>query len=89
MTRHIYGSPAGIRFRSIIKGKNIMTPEILYYLTHKKQDVLIEVSEGTGFSGSGPIWGVTVITDGEQDFDRSKCVHSLEELEETIQELSK
>lgn len=59
-------------FKSVIKGKNLMTPDVLgYYISG---NYIVELSQGTGFSGE-QIYGVTVIN-GEtmqREFDLDKC----------------
>jgi hypothetical protein len=45
-------------FRKAIKGKNLMTPDVIRYINTDKY--IVELSQGTGFGGED-IFGVTVL----------------------------
>jgi len=74
----------GIKFREIIRGKNFMTPQIIEY--KKINDFIIEISTGSKFLDT-EMYGVTVIKGTTIRNDLSKCVHSLKEVEEYLEEL--
>jgi|HubBroStandDraft_5_1064220.scaffolds.fasta_scaffold357586_2 hypothetical protein len=57
------------KFRSIVKGKNVMTPAVLRY--GETPTKVFELSEGTGFEGE-PIFGLTVIDWGTDPADRKR-----------------
>lgn len=73
-------------FDKHIKGKNIMTPEILRYGV--SGNYAYELSEGTDFKRE-PIFGVTVLTRrfGEHRNELCKMFYSFEEAEDWIQQL--
>lgn len=65
-----------------------MTPEVSFHGKLKNPDWFIELSYGTGIF-SNWIFGVTFLNaKGKPLFDESKCCHSLEEIEDYLQELS-
>ena len=54
-------------FRSVVKGKNMMTPEVLRYgFIDKEESVAYELSEGGGIELGTTVVGVT-FTDGQYD----------------------
>ena len=57
-------------FRSVVKGTNFMTPNIISH--HKIKGGAVELSSGKGFSGS-TMYGVTVVKDNKHNTDLSKC----------------
>lgn len=57
-------------FKQAVKGKNVMTPDVIRYGQTGKH--VFELSEGTGFDGQ-PIYGVTVVNiEGEPKHDTNK-----------------
>lgn len=80
------GSPLGLQFAKVVKGKNFMTPYLLGFA--KIPGGVVEVTEGDKFAGD-EMFGITVVRDGKQDHDASKCVHSHAEIDQYIQELRK
>ena len=81
---------AGYEFNQAVKGKNIMTPEILEYGHARRRALIWELSTGRGIY-SDRIWGVTVVgrdAAGQPSRDAgkglSKCCHSLREAREYI-----
>lgn len=78
--------------RTPFKGEKFMTPDVVMRgrVRGHGHPLFAEVSQGTGISG-GYIWGVTFIdaTTRKPDYDRSTCCHSLEEIEQTLEEASK
>jgi len=75
---------ASALFRTIVKGFNFMTPDLIGYCEIKNGAV--EVSKGQGFTGK-TIYGVTVVKDRKLDYDLSRCFHSLKEAENYIKGL--
>ncbi len=73
-------------FDTHVKGKNIMTPDIIRYGVAGKY--AYELSEGTDFKHR-PIFGVTVLRrkDGAHRTELGRCCHSIEEAEEYILEI--
>lgn len=73
-------------FDQYIKGKNIMTPDVIRYGVAGKY--AYELTEGTGFKRE-PIFGVTILTRryGEHRHDLSKMFYSIEEAEAWISTL--
>lgn len=72
------------QFNLVVKGKNIITPNLIGY--RKIPNGIVEITEGTGFSNE-KVYGVTVVQNGIHDHDKSKCCHSIEEVEEHIKTL--
>lgn len=76
-------------FEETLKGKNIMTPNIIEFgEVGDNYNLVYELSEGTGFSGE-PVFGVTVLEvldDGtvKRRSDKSKLCFSLEEAQEAL-----
>jgi len=64
------------QFQRVVKGQNFMTPDVVKYV--KIENGVVELSEGTGFRHE-PIYGVTVVRDGENQHELSKCCNSMEE----------
>lgn len=73
-------------FQARLKGKNLMTPDVIRYGV--SGPYAYELSEGEGFSRE-PIYGVTVLLrgSGERRNDLSKCVYSLAGAEAYIREI--
>jgi hypothetical protein len=72
-------------FIRTIKGKNLITPDVLGYGV--RGIFAYELSEGTGF-GTNPLYGVTVLElTGERRNDLSQMFHSIEEADEYIKKL--
>ena len=71
-------------FRQIVKSVNFMTPRILGYLSIK--DGIAEISTGDKFLDV-EMYGVTVIINNKRSHNLSKCVHSMQEVEDYINEL--
>lgn len=80
-----FNSEEGKLFRSKIKYKNFMTPEILGYTSIN--NIVIEISTGNKFLDL-EMYGITVCGSiGILDY-LSKCVHSEKEVEEYLEELN-
>ena len=73
-------------FQAVVRGANIMTPELVGYATIPNG--VAEICKGDGFGG-GTIYGVTVVLGNKKANDLSKCCFSMEEVNEYIQELNK
>lgn len=73
-----FNSEAKQLFDDHIKGKNIMTPNIIGYGVHR--DFAYELSSGEGINRE-PIFGVTILErkSGYHRHDLSKMFYSLEE----------
>jgi hypothetical protein len=75
-------------FLRTLKGKNIMTPDVIEYL--QAGAYIVELSEGTGFSRE-PIFGVTVLEldgdDVKRRNDLSQLCHSLDDARDVIESL--
>ncbi len=84
--RRSFNSESKQLFDEYIKGKNIMTPEILQFGVSGKY--AYELSQGTGFKRE-PIFGVTVLRrkTGERRDDLSKMFYSLEEADGWINQI--
>lgn len=82
----------GNAFRATVKGKNIMTPDVLGY--YKSGQYIVELAEGTGFGGD-MIYGVTVVKDAvhpierEHMFNLSKMFYDKKEATDYIDSLAK
>ena len=76
-------SKAAEEFRKVVKGVNIITPDILDYC--QGNNYIIELSAGE-FLGDR-LWGVTVVKDGRHDRELSEVFRSEEEALEYIREL--
>lgn len=74
-------------FRKAVKGKNIITPEVIAY--EVAGDYVVELSVGEAM-GSGKMYGVTVVTikTGERAIERDKCFYDRKEARTYINELS-
>ena len=84
---------AGSAFNQAVKGRNLMTPEILEYGYARDRALIWELSTGRGIF-SERIWGVTVVgrdaagqPNRNAGKDLSKCCHSLREAREYIASL--
>lgn len=73
-------------FDENLKGKNIMTPDVIRYGVAGRY--AYELSSGTGLTRE-PIYGVTIVLrgSGERRHDLSKMCESLEEAESYISSL--
>lgn len=82
----MYGNKYHQLFRSVIKGRNIMTPQFVRYA--ETLNYIIELSTGTGFEGE-PIYGVTVVNKhtGQHEFELSDMFYSREFAEAYIADL--
>lgn len=76
-----YESTIGNTFRSIIKGENIITPNVYGYVETNKG--ICEITKGT-FMNNIEMWGITVVDDIKRNDYLSKCVNSFKEVEEYI-----
>lgn len=74
-------SEMGGIFSAIIKGKNLMTPELVRY--GQAGPYIYELTTGAGMDRQ-PIWGVTVVDprDNSRPAGLSRCCFSLAEVEE-------
>ena len=79
-----YESVLGQQFRSVLKNKNLITNEVLGYINTKHG--IAEISSGSKFLGID-MFGITLVDGYNHDTKRSKCVNSLKEVEEYIEEL--
>jgi hypothetical protein len=91
MTEHDYYDPNGfyrsangVYFRSIVKGKNFITPDILGYYTIV--DGVAELSEGDVLDN--PVFGVTVVKNGKHDTSLSQGFSNKEKALAYIAELA-
>lgn len=75
---------AGKLFNSIVKGKNFMTPHVLGY--YQINNGAAELTTGD-FMGND-MFGVTIVKDGEHQYDLSKCFDNKEEATEYIYSLT-
>lgn len=80
-----FTSKEGELFRQVVKSVNFMTPRILGYSSIK--DGIAEISTGDKFLGI-KMYGITVEIHNIKRDDLSKCVHSMEEVEDYINELN-
>lgn len=80
-----HGSELGQYFRSLVKGLNFMTPDLLGYIRYKNG--VAEITTGASFLGI-EMYGVTIIYNGEKSDEKSKCFNSLEECEKYINTLN-
>lgn len=71
-------------FKAVVKNKNFMTPTLVGY--KKIKYGAAEITSGEGFSGN-TIYGITVVKHGVHNHDLSKCVHSIDEVNEYINSL--
>ena len=71
-------STSGAIFNEVVRGKNIITPDVIGF--YQNGDFIMELSEGTGFSGD-PVYGVTVVSETykEHEKDLSQMFHSRKE----------
>lgn len=76
----------GIKFREVVKGRNIFTPQILEY--RKIKGGIVEISKGSKFLDAGIPYGITVLKNNKHSSDLSKCCWSLEEVEDYIKILN-
>lgn len=72
-------------FNSIVKGKNIMTPDIIGH--YKIKNGAVEFSHGSGFMG-GEMFGVTIVRGGKMIHDENKCFDDRAEAEQYILSLN-
>lgn len=81
---------AARKFKSVVKGKNFMTPDVIRY--GETRSHFFELSEGTDLEGQ-PIYGVTVVDWATHPADRkhntklSQVFHSREFAEAYIADL--
>lgn len=81
-----YYSELGKRFREVVKGTNWITPTFISYREIK--DGVVEISIGPKIFDL-PMFGITVVKNNIMNRELSKCLHSMEEVEEYIKELNK
>lgn len=79
-----FESEIGKQFREVVKGNNFMTPRLLGYINTKKG--ICEISTGNKFLDI-EMFGVTVMSNGVNNHQLSKCLHSYKEVEDYIDEL--
>ena len=80
-----FNSKEGKEFRQVIKGTNLITPYFIGY--ERILDGVVEISKGEKLFDT-EMYGVTVMKNNKHDFNLSKCLHSMEEVEEYIKELN-
>ena len=68
---------SGTYFNDIVKGKNMMTPDVLGYYEIPSGGVA-ELTEGTYFNHK-PIFGVTIVRHGKHDHTASKMFWNKDE----------
>ena len=73
-------------FQAVVRGANIMTPELVGYA--KIPNGVVEISTGTKFLGL-ELYGITVVQDNRKADSLCKCCNSMEEVNAYIQELNK
>lgn len=71
-------------FTEVVKGQNIMTPNFVCYQALPRG--VAEITYGTGFHNE-PIYGVTVVMHGKNQYKLSKCVLSYESALEYVREI--
>lgn len=75
-----------LAFNKLVGGRNWLTPSILGY-TRIKYGVA-EVSTGPKFMNV-EMFGITVVRHGVRNFELSKCLNSMQDVENYIEELNK
>lgn len=80
-----YESVIGQHFRSILKNRNLITNEVLGYINTNHG--IAEISTGSKFLGLD-MFGITLVDGYKHDTKRSKCVNSMKEVEDYIEELN-
>ncbi len=60
-------------FKSVVKGRNFMTPNVLGY--YKIKNGAVELSTGKGFTDN-MLYGVTVVKDNEHNHELSQVFYS-------------
>ena len=83
----LYSYGGSLVFSKYVKDKNFITPYVLGYIKINNESV-IEISKGEGIERK-PVYGVTVLRDGSIDYEYSKCLHSIEELDNYVIRLLK
>lgn len=73
-------------FKSVVKGKNFMTPNVLGY--YKVKNGAAELSIGKGFTNN-MMYGVTVVKDNEHNHELSQVFYSELKAREYIKSLKK
>lgn len=71
-------------FTTIIKYKNLMTPDVIGY--YETDNMVIELSSGRGITGE-TMYGVTVIKDGKHSKDLCCAFYSKEKAIDYIEKL--
>ena len=71
-------------FRKVVKGRNVMTPDLVGY--YRVEGGVAELSWGEGFDRK-EIFGVTVVREGKHDHGASKMFYSEAAAREYIEEL--
>ena len=79
-----YESTIGQHFRALLKNKNLITNEVLGYINTNHG--IAEISTGAKFLDI-EMFGVTIVNSYKHDTEKSKCVNSMKEVEEYIEEL--
>lgn len=74
----------GSHFRRVIRGENMMTPNLIGF--YKIKDGEVEISQGTGIWGD-ELYGVTVVIGGKQSYELNALEKSLADAEEYVKSL--
>lgn len=79
-----YESTIGQHFRFVLKNRNLITNQVLGYINTNHG--IAEISTGSKFLDI-EMFGVTIVNGYKYNTEKSKCVNSMKEVEEYIEEL--
>lgn len=78
----------GKEFRKVVRGRNFMTPILVTY--EKIKNGVCEISKNKDRNPEnfgGGMYGVTVVQNGEHNYEKSKALHSIKEVWKYVKSL--